>query len=37
MSEEHNWEDWPGFEASNDVWMEVQPRESETILIDQRK
>ena len=37
MSEEQNWEDWPGFEASNDVGVEVQPRELETILIDQRK
>ena len=37
MSEEQNWEDWPGFEASNDVGVEVQPRELETISIDQRK
>ena len=37
MSEEQNWENWPGFEeTSNDVG-EVQPREPMVTLIDQRE
>lgn len=37
MSEEQNWKNCPSFEAaSNDVRVEVQPRETIIILINQR-
>nr|CAN77556.1 hypothetical protein VITISV_039374 [Vitis vinifera] len=36
MSEEQNWENWPGFEENSNDIGEVQPREPIAILIDQR-
>ncbi|KAL6318435.1 hypothetical protein AAG906_041201 [Vitis piasezkii] len=36
ISEEQNWENWPGFEETSNDIREVQPREPMAILIDQR-
>ena len=36
MSEEQNWENWPGFEETSNDIREVHPREPMAILIDQR-
>ena len=36
ISEEQNWENWPGFEETSNDIREVHPREPMAILIDQR-